>query len=131
MFPTRANIPFETVGRNSWCFCTLRTIRWQRFWAYSPSSSYAFSSTEPDVAGTNETRNGRQLVDNPIILLVAVVVLIVIFGQAYVWWRAIEKRRADGTLGKPVRLTRGAWIALAFVAVFLVIIVVAIPLLDS
>lgn len=69
--------------------------------------------------------------DNPIIFVVAVVVLILIFGQAYLWRRGVEKRRADGALGKPVRLTRGAWIVIVFVAVFFVVFVVVVPLLEG
>ncbi|MBX0301830.1 hypothetical protein K2F54_17840 [Cryobacterium sp. 1639] len=69
--------------------------------------------------------------DDPIIFIVAIVVLIVIFGQAYIWWRAVEKRKADGTLGDRPRLTRGAWIALAGVAVFLIVILVAAALLNG
>ena len=68
--------------------------------------------------------------DNPIILVVVAVVLILIFGQAYVWRRGVEKRKADGSLGKPVRLTRGVWIVIAVVAAFFVVFVVVVPLLE-
>jgi ABC-type Fe3+ transport system permease subunit len=70
-------------------------------------------------------------VDTPIIFVVAAVVLILIFGQAYVWRRGVEKRRADGSHGKPMRLTRGAWIVIVFVAVFFGIFVVVVPLLEG
>jgi ABC-type Fe3+ transport system permease subunit len=68
--------------------------------------------------------------DNPIILVVVVVVLILILGQAYLWRRRIEKRKADGTLGKPVRLTRGVWIVIAVVVLLFVLFVVVVPLLE-
>ena len=68
---------------------------------------------------------------NPIILVVAAGVLILMFGEAYVLWRGIEKRRADGTLGKPVRPTRGIWITIAAVAIAVVVFVVVIPLLEG
>jgi hypothetical protein len=70
-------------------------------------------------------------VDNPIILLVAAGVLLLVFGQAVVWWRGVQKRRAAGTLGEPVRPTRGVWITIAGVAVFFVVFVVVVPLLDG
>jgi dolichyl-phosphate-mannose--protein O-mannosyl transferase len=70
-------------------------------------------------------------VDTPITFVVAAVVLILIFGQAYVWRRGVEKRRADGSLGKPTRLTHGAWIVIVFVAVFFGIFVVVMPLLEG
>jgi ABC-type Fe3+ transport system permease subunit len=69
-------------------------------------------------------------VDNPLILVVAVVVLIVMFVEAYVMRRGVETQ-GRWRSRKPVRLTRGAWIALAFVAVFVVIAVVVMPLLEG
>jgi uncharacterized membrane protein YidH (DUF202 family) len=76
-------------------------------------------------------RKGLWPMDDPIILLVAVGVLILIFGQAYVWWRRTEKRRAEGTLGEPLRPTRGVWLTIAGVIALVVIFVVVVPLLEG